>query len=141
MNEKTKNIIGITIFSICIMGILMGVYFLVITGLFEIFNVQYSSIWSLLLFVISICILGLPVDLIFGAMADISVEKMRGKVPAFVIQFIFGFVTNLLVISIVDAFMSGINLSPGAKFVIIIILTLIESVFEDGKNKDKEAAA
>jgi hypothetical protein len=34
-------------------------------------------------------------------MADLSVEKIRGKLTAFVIRFLFGFVTNWGVIFIV----------------------------------------
>ncbi|MFD1361568.1 hypothetical protein [Lentibacillus salinarum] len=40
----------------------------------------------------------------------------------------------------VDAFMSGINLSPGAKLVVSLILTFFESIFGNEKNKHKEAA-
>ncbi|WP_226376884.1 YrvL family regulatory protein [Oceanobacillus halotolerans] len=122
------------------MGIIIGVYFLGIAGIFEILGVQYQSIWSLIIFVISIFILGLPVDLVLGAMADLSAEKISGKITAFVVQFLFGFVTNWIVIFTVDAFMSSINLSPGAKLFISLILTFFESVFGDKKDEHKKAA-
>ncbi|MFD1361567.1 YrvL family regulatory protein [Lentibacillus salinarum] len=79
MKEKIKNIIGMTLFAIYIMGILIGIYFLGIAGVFEILGVQYQSIWSLIIFVISIFILGLPVDLVLGAMADLSVKKYEER--------------------------------------------------------------
>lgn len=140
MKEKTKTIIGMTLFSVFIIGIIVGIYFLGIVGIFEILGVQYQSIWSLIIFVISIFILGLPVDLILGAMADLSVEKISGKITAFIIQFLFGFATNWIVIFTVDAFMSSINLSLGTKLVVPLILTFFESVFGDEKEKHEKAA-
>lgn len=139
MKEKTKDIIGTTLFGVLIIGIIIGIYLLGIAGIFEILGVQYNSIWSLIIFVISIFILGLPVDLILGAMADLSVQKISGKITAFVIQFLFGFVTNWIVIFSVDAFMSSINLSSGAKLVVPLIITLFELVFGDKKDKHEEA--
>ena len=139
MTQKIKTIIGMTLFSVFILGIIMGIYFLGIAGIFEILGVQYQSIWSLIIFVISIFILGLPIDLVLGAMANLSVEKISGKITAFVIQFLFGFVTNLIVIFTVDALMSSINLSSGAKLIISLILTFFESVFGDKKDEHEEA--
>ncbi|GAA0441814.1 hypothetical protein GCM10008983_18620 [Lentibacillus halophilus] len=140
MKENIKNIIGMTLFVIFIMGIFIAIYFFGIAGIFELIGVQYQSIWSLIIFVISIFILGLPVDLVLGSMAELTVEKIRGKITAFVIQFLFGFVTNWVVIFIVDVFMSGINLSPGAKLVSSLILTIFESVFGNEKNKHRKEA-
>ncbi|HLS08420.1 YrvL family regulatory protein [Lentibacillus sp.] len=65
MKEKIKNIIGMTLFAVCFLGIIIGIYFLGIAGIFEILGIQYQSIWSLIIFVIIIFILGLPVDLVF----------------------------------------------------------------------------
>jgi len=140
MKEKIKNIIGMALFIVFIMGIILGIYFLGMAGIFEILGVQYQSIWSLIIFVIGIFILGLPVDLVLGATADLSVEKVSGKITAFVIQFLFGFVTNWIVIFIVDAFMSSINLSPGAKLIVPLILTFFELIFSD-KNGEHEKVA
>jgi len=140
MKEKIKNIIGMALFIVFIMGIILGIYFLGMAGIFEILGVQYQSIWSLIIFVIGIFILGLPVDLILGAMANLSVEKVSGKITAFVIQFLFGFVTNWIVIFIVDAFMSSINLSPGAQLIVPLILTFFELIFSD-KNGEHEKVA
>ncbi len=118
----------------------MGVYFLGIAGIFGILGVQYQSIWSFIIFVIGIFILGPPVDLVFGAIADLSVEKISGKITAFVIQFLFGFATNWIAIFTVDTFMSSINLSLEAKLIVPLILTFFESVFGN-KNEEHEKVA
>jgi len=137
MKGKLKNILGMTLFIVFIMTMIMGIYFFGIAGIFQTLGVQYESIWSLTIFVISIFILGLPVDLVSGAMAELFVEKGSGTLNAFVIRFLFGFMTNWVVIFTVDAFMSSINLSPGAKLIIPLILTIFESVL--GNKKDEQA--
>lgn len=139
MNEKIKDIIGMTLFGLFIIGILLGIYLLGIAGLFEILGVQYQSNWSLVIFVISIFFLGLPVDLIMGALADLSVENISGKIIPFVIQFLFGFVTNWIVIHTVNAFMNSINLSLFALLIIPLIVTLFESVLGDDKERLEKA--
>lgn len=135
MNEKIKDIIGMTLFGLFIIGILLGIYLLGIAGLFEILGVQYESNWSLVIFVISIFFLGLPVDVIMGAMADLSVEKISGKITAFFIQFLFGFITNWIVVFTVNAFMNSIDLSLSALLVLPLIITVFELVFGDEKEK------
>lgn len=138
MKEKVKTIMGTTLFAVFILGFLIGIYFFGIAGIFGLLGVQYQSIWSLILFVIGIFILGLPVDLILGAMADLLVEKISGKITASIIRFLFGFVTNWLVITIVDAFMSSIDLSLETTLILSLIISLFESVFGD-KKKPKKA--
>lgn len=140
MNDKIKDTIGITLFGLFIVGILLGIYLLVVSGLFEILGVQYQSNWSLIIFVISIFLLGFPVDLIMGAISDLSTEKIAGKVTTSLIQFLFGFVTNWIVIFIVNAFMKSIDLSLLAILVLPFIITLFELVFGGEKEKRKKVA-
>lgn len=135
MTDKTKTIIGMTLFVIFILGIVIGTYFLGVAGIFELLGVDYQSIKALGIFVISIFILGLPVDLVLGAMAKLSVEKIQGKIAAFMIQFLFGFVTNWIVIIVVNAFMNSIHLSPQAKLIVPLIITIFESAFIDKKDE------
>lgn len=135
MNEKTKDIIGMTLFSLFIIGVLLGIYFLGIVGLFEIIGVEYQSIWSLALFVISIFFLGLPVDLIMGALADLTAEKVSGKIMPFMIQFMFGFITNWIVIYTVNMFMNSIDFSVLALLIVPAVITLFELAFGDDKEK------
>lgn len=133
MKEKTKNIIGMTLFVLFIVGIIVAIYFFGITGLFVILGVQYHSIWSLIIFVISVFILGLVVDLFMGAIAKLTVEKFSGKISPIVIEFLFGFATNWIVIMTVDAFMNSIILSLETKLILSLILTFAELLFQDKK--------
>ncbi len=41
MKEKTKNIIGMTLLVLFIVGIIVAIYFFGITGIFVILGVQY----------------------------------------------------------------------------------------------------
>ncbi|WP_102335273.1 YrvL family regulatory protein [Salimicrobium jeotgali] len=138
MKKKIKNIIGPTLFSLVIVGMIIGIYFLGIVGLFDILGVQYQSSWSLLLFVVSIFILGLPIDLVSGAVADLSVKKLRGKTSVFVVRFLFGFATNWIAIYIVDVFMSSVDLALGTKLVVSLVLTLFEMVVGVGEINSKD---
>ncbi|MFD1068202.1 YrvL family regulatory protein [Oceanobacillus locisalsi] len=131
MKEKTKNIIGMTLLIIFLMGIIAAIYFFGITGIFVILGVQYQSIWSLIIFVMSVFILGLVVDVFTGAIAKLTVEILSGKIKPMVIEFLFGFATNWIVIMTVDAFMSSLNLSLETKFIFSLILTFFELVFQD----------
>jgi len=139
MNGKIKKITGMTLFVVFILGVIIGIYSLGIAGIFELLGVQYQSIGSLIIFVIGIFILGLPVDLVLGAMADLTAKKVSGKIAAFVIQFLFGFMANWIVILTVDAWMSSINLSLETKFILSLVLTFFESVMA-GKDKQEKSA-
>lgn len=139
MKDKIKTIIGMILFVVIIIGLLIGIYLFGIVGIFAVLGVQYQSNWSLFIFVISVFILGLLVDLVFGAMADLLVDNISGKKIAFIIRFLFGFATNWIVIFTVDTFMSSISLSSGTKLIISMLLTTFESALSnDEKNSLKE---
>lgn len=140
MNEKAKNIVGMTLFSLFIIGVLLSIYFLGLVGLFEIIGVEYQSLWSLVFFVISIFFLSIPLDLIMGALADLTAEKLSGKIKPFMTQFIFGFMTNWIIIYTVNVFMDRINFSTLALLIVPVVITLFELILGDDKNKFKNTA-
>lgn len=133
MKEKTKNIIGMTLFVIFIVGILMAIFFFGITGIFVLLGVQYQSVWSLIIFVISVFVLGFVVDLFMGVIAKLTVEKLSGRITSLVIEFLFGFATNWVVIMTVDTFMNSLTLSLGTKLILSLVLTFAELLFQDKK--------
>lgn len=122
-----------TLLVIFILGIIAAIYFFGITGIFVLLGVQYQSIWSLIIFVISVFVLGLVVDLFMGALAKLIVEKLSEKITPLVIEFLFGFATNWVVIMTVDAFMNSLTLSLGTKLILSLVLTFAELLFQDKK--------
>ncbi|RYG71960.1 hypothetical protein EU245_12105 [Lentibacillus lipolyticus] len=137
MNEKVKDKIGMALFAVFIIGVLVGIYFLGIVGVFEILGVQYESIWSLIIFAVSFFILGFVIDLFFGTMGKLSAENVTGSINKFVIQFLFSFVTNWITILSVDAFMESVTLTLKTKLIVAILIALLETVFSDKEETNK----
>ncbi len=133
--EKAGTIIGVTILIVLVGGFIFGAFFLGFAGIFELLGVQYDSIWSLVLFVISFFVLGILVDLFFDAVATLMVEHVHGNVLSFLIQFLFGFISNLLVLLIVDAFMDSITLSLETIYIVALLLGVLDPVFDNKKKK------
>ncbi|MDQ7862058.1 YrvL family regulatory protein [Peribacillus frigoritolerans] len=52
-------------------------------GFFELLGVQYESIWSLIVFVVSFFILGIIVELFSKAIFKLSVRIITGKIKIF----------------------------------------------------------
>lgn len=138
LKEKTATVIGFTLFIIFVIGIVFGIYFFGVAGIFALLGVHYQSFWSLVIFVVSIFILGLLADLLFSAMAELIVENISGQIKALVIQGLFGFASNWLVLVTVDAFMESIALSYGTKFIMALLLAVLGLEFDDKKEKNEK---
>lgn len=134
LKEKTTTIIGFTLFIVLVIGFVLGIFFFGFAGVFTLLGVHYESIWSLLIFVVSFFILGIIVDLFFDAMAKLTVENITENVNAFLIQLLFGFASNWLVLFIVDALMESITLSLKTKLIVALLLGVLEPVFDNQKS-------
>lgn len=133
LNGKTATIIGISLLSVFVIGFVIGIFLLGFAGLFKLLGVQYQSVWSLVIFVVSFFILGVIFDVFFDAMAKLSMENISGNANIFLVQMLFGFASNLLVLSIVDALMKSITLSLETKLIIAFLLSLLEPIFANKK--------
>ena len=78
-------------------------------GVFELLGVQYQSIWSLVVFVVSFIIIGIIVELFSKAIFELLFENLTGKVKIFIVRICFEGTTNWLVLFIIDEFMKGIS--------------------------------
>ncbi|MFO1445085.1 hypothetical protein KDN24_18165 [Bacillus sp. Bva_UNVM-123] len=135
MKDKIATVIGITLLMVLVIGFIFGIYLFGFAGIFKLLGVHYQSNWSLAIFVASFYILGLLVDLIFDAFAKLTVEKVKGNVNAFFIQLLFGFASNWLVLFTVDAFMESVTLILETKFIIALLLAVLEPIFDNKKEK------
>jgi len=61
----------------------LGIYFLVIAGVFELLGVQYESIWSMVVFVVSFFLLSIIIELFTKAIYELSVRNITGKIGIF----------------------------------------------------------
>lgn len=139
MNEKVKDIIGVTIFAIFIFGFIIGIYFLGFVGVSKFLGVEYDSLWSLAIFVISVFVIGFFVEIIFDALTVLAVEKVSDYLTAFVIQFLFLFVSEWIVLAAVEAVMESVTLSEKTILILAAILALLGTIFDNKKKKLEEA--
>ena len=103
-------------------------------GVFELLGVQYKSIGSLVVFVVSFFILGVIVELFSKVIFKMSIRSITGKIKVFFIRISFEATSNWLVLFTVDEFMKNITLSLKAEIIIALLIAVLEIVFDDDKN-------
>src|SRR5690625_7129343 len=86
---KIKDVIGVTVFAILIFGIIIGIYFLGFAGVSNLFGIQYDSLSSLGIFVISVFIIGFFVVLLFDYLTFLAVVMVVNYYFAFLVLFLF----------------------------------------------------
>ena len=125
----------IALLIILVVGFVLVLYFFGMVGIFELLGVQYNSIWSLVVFVVNIFILGVIVELFTKAIFKLSVQNIAGKIKVFFIRISFESTSNWLVLFTVDEFMSSITLSLKMEVIIALLLAVLETAFDDDKEK------
>ncbi|MBT2606539.1 hypothetical protein J7E55_26625 [Bacillus sp. ISL-53] len=133
IKEKMATVTGLAFLIILVVGFVLGLYFFGLAGVFELLGVQYESIWSLIVFVVSFFILGIIVELFSKAIFKLSVQNITGKIKVFFIRISFEGTSNWLVLFAVDEFMKSITLSLKTEIIIALLLAIIEIVFDDDK--------
>ncbi|WP_068672128.1 regulatory YrvL family protein [Oceanobacillus sp. Castelsardo] len=141
--EKISAVAGITLLIILVIGFIFGLYFFGLAGVFKVLGVQYESIWSLVIFVISFFIIGIIVEVFFKVIFKLSVRNITGKTKVLFIRIIVESTTNWLVLFTVDELMNSITLSPETEIIIALFLAVFEIVFDDKKDEvdNKNSAA
>ena len=137
MKQKVGTIVGVTLFIVLILGFIIGIYLFGMVGIFELLGVQYTSFWSLIIFVVSFFILASIIELFSKPLSELLTEKTTDKFVALFIQFIIQGLTNWLSLFIVDVFMDSITLSLQTRLIVAMLLTLFEMAFEDKENKNE----
>ncbi len=131
---KIATVAGIALLIILVIGFVLGFYFFGMVGIFELLGVQYKSIWSLVVFVVSFFFLGLIVDLISKVIYKLFVRNITGKVKMFLIRFSIESTSNWILLFTVDEFMKSIALSLKIEIIIALLLAVLETVFDDDKD-------
>jgi len=132
---KIKDVIGVTVFAIIIFGIIIGIYFLGFAGVSNLLSIQYDSLSSLGIFVISVFIIGFFVDLIFDSLTILAVEKVVNYYIAFLVQFLFMFISEWIVLAIVEAVMDSVSLPEKTLLLLAALLALLSTIFDNKKRK------
>lgn len=135
VKEKLVTIIGIALLIILVIGIIFGLYFFGLAGVFKILGVQYDSVWSLVIFVISVFILSFFFELFSKLIYILLARQVTGKVQLVVMRLFIETASNWLVLFTVDEFMNSITLSFKAELIVALLLAVIEIVFDDKEEK------
>lgn len=134
LKDKTATVAGITLLIILVLGFVLGLYFFGLAGIFKLLGVQYKSIWSLVVFVVSFFILGIIVELFSKTIFKLSVRNITREIWVFFIRISFEVTTNWLVLFTVDEFMHSITLSWKTEIIIALLIALIEIAFDNDKD-------
>ncbi|MDL4840218.1 regulatory YrvL family protein [Aquibacillus rhizosphaerae] len=132
--EKMATVVSIALLIVLVASFVLGLYFFGLAGIFRLLGVQYNSIWSLVLFVVSYFILGISVELFSKAIFKLSVQNVNGRLNVISIRFIVEALSNWLVLFVVDEFIKGITLSIKTEIVIALLFVVLEIVFDDDKD-------
>lgn len=136
MNLKGKiaTIVGLALLIILVAALVIGLYIFGLAGIFELLGVQYKSIWSLVVFVVSFFMLGIFVELFSKAIYKLSVLNITGKIKLYSIRISVEYISNWLVLFTVDEFMTSITLSLKTEIFIAFLIAIIETVLDDDKD-------
>ena len=137
VKEKITIITGITLLIILAAGFIVGLFFFGLAGVFKLLGVQYESIWSLVIFVISLLIVSGIFELFSKLIFILSVRNITGKTTVLIIRIIIEFTSNWLVLFTVDEFMRSITLSLTTEIIIALLITAAEIIFDDDGNEEE----
>ena len=129
--EKTVTVAVITVLIILVVGFIFGLYFFGMAGIFKLLGVQYDSIWSLVVFVVSFFILCVFVELFAKAIFKLYVRNITGKIKLLLIRISFECISNWLVLFTVDEYMKSITLSLETEIIVVLLLAVLEVAFDD----------
>ncbi|WP_313798923.1 regulatory YrvL family protein [Cytobacillus sp.] len=133
LKDKATTVAGILLLIILVAGFVLGIYFFGMAGMFKLLGVQYKSIWSLVVFVVSYFFLAMIVELFFTTIFKLSIRNMTGRIWGFLIRISLEFTSNWLVLFTVDEFMDSITLSRETEIMMALLIALIEIAFDNDK--------
>lgn len=137
LKQKIGTVLLLILFIAVVLSFIFGTYLFGMAGIFKLLGIQYTSVWSLIIFVVSFFIISSIVELFIKPISELITENITEKFTTLLIQFNFQSLSNGLCLFIVDAFMSSITLTLKTGIIVAILLTLLEMAFEEIKNKSE----
>lgn len=127
--KKLGNIAGIIIFSIIVLGFIIGIYFIGFAGLFHLLGAEYDSVKALSLFVISFFSIAFVIDLFVHPFSKIITRQFPHKYHAFFLQFAIETSANWMVLHAINALMNTVSMTVTDELIIAVFLFFAEDVF------------
>ncbi|MFC4388440.1 YrvL family regulatory protein [Gracilibacillus marinus] len=135
--QKIVTIIVITALILIGFGLLWGIYFFGLVGLFNLLGIHYDSFYSLALFVINIFLVGIFIELFFKMVYLFSLPFIRTKHFQFLFRLSIESIANWFTFYIVDSYMQSIFLSLQMEWSLALLLALLEIMFDEDQKKTK----
>ena len=128
MTKKEKRItfILLTLLILFLAGFMLGLYFFGLVGVFELFGVEYDSLWSLVVFTVCLFAVGIFFEVFFKAIYMLSARKLAGKINLFFLRLSIEVTCNWMTVFTVDELMDSVTLSTQAEIFIAVLVALSE---------------
>lgn len=133
--QKIGTIVGMTLFILFILGFVLGIYFFGVAGIFTLLGIEYTSVWSLIIFVVILIILSAIVELFSEPIFRLIAGKITGTFAVLCIQFGIQSLTNWLCLFTIAEFMESVHLTQEAGIIVAMLLALIEMTIEAKERK------
>ncbi|HLR02893.1 MAG TPA: YrvL family regulatory protein [Virgibacillus sp.] len=135
LNLSTRIIVVIALSLIVLVAVTMlfGGFLLGFNGLFILFGVQYDSFWSLVLYVLSVFVIGSIVDLFAKAIVTITTQQMIGRYQKFITRMVIHTSFTWLMLYSIDEYMTTITVPLLTEIVAALLLFFLDYFFDDEK--------
>jgi len=131
LNLLTKIIVVTGI--LFVVTILFGGFLLGFNGLFVLFGVQYDSFWSLVLYVLSVFVIGSVVDLFAKVIITITTQQMTARYQKFITRMVIDTGFTWLMLYSIDEYMTTITVPLLTEIVAALLLFFLNYFFDDEK--------
>ena len=150
LKQKIGTVLLLILFIAVVLSFIFGTYLFGMAGIFKLLGIQYTSVWSLIIFVVSFFIISSIVELFIKPISELITENITEKFTTLLIQFNFQSLSNGLSMRTDNqrprepirdisnrSNMSSITLTLKTGIIVAILLTLLEMAFEEIKNKSE----
>jgi len=134
--EKAMVISALVLLVVISITIVIGSIFFGLVGFFNLFGVQYSSILSLIGFVLVLLLFGGLVDLISISLITLLSQRYESsEYKLFITRMVIDCSFTWIAFHTVDEFMNSITIPLKTEIIAVLLLFLIEIAFES-REKD-----
>ena len=135
LNLSTKIVVIIALSLIILVAVTMlfGGFLLGFNGLFVLFGVQYDSFWSLVLYVLSVFVIGSVVDLFAKVIITITTQRMIGRYQKIITRMVIHIGFTWLMLYSIDEYMTTITVPLLTEIVAALLLFFLDYFFDDEK--------
>lgn len=133
--EKIVGPIFMVLFVLFVLSFVVGVFFFGFAGFFKIFGVQYSSISSLIGFVVFYFILSFILDLFSLIFANTASAYFSGKRTIFIVRMVIECFFSWIALHTVDEFMESITIPLRTEAIAVFFIFLVEKAIDQPEKK------